>query len=371
MKKKRFLFYMGHPAHYHNISHVSAALQEKGHEIVWVARDKDVLFNLIERSPFKIILIKENRKNNSKSSLIFSILLREIRMIIICIFNRPDALIGTDIVITHVGKLLRIPSIILNEDDAKEVPFLAKFGFKYSDVTLSPFSCDIKPYHRNKVEYNGYHELAYLHPKYFVPDRKKIEHLFNGCEKYFIIRFAKLVAHHDVGKTGISKEVTLEIIKALSPFGKIYITSEGSLDPEFEPFRINISPLDIHHALYFADIYIGDSQTMAAEAAVLGTPSIRFNDFVGKLGYLEELEHTYHLTYGIKTIEPERLIEKIKEVVKDPLAKTKWAERRKKMLDSNIDVAAFWVWFFENYPLSMKQIRSGSPMLENFKATSS
>lgn len=29
---------------------------------------------------------------------------------------------------------------------------------------------------------------------------------------------------------------------------------------------------------------------MAAEATILGTPSIRFNDFVGKLGYLEELE---------------------------------------------------------------------------------
>ncbi len=35
---------------------------------------------------------------------------------------------------------------------------------------------------------------------------------------------------------------------------------------------------------------------MIAEAAVLGTPSIRFNDFVGKLGYLEDLEHKYGLT---------------------------------------------------------------------------
>jgi predicted glycosyltransferase len=34
------------------------------------------------------------------------------------------------------------------------------------------------------------------------------------------------------------------------------------------------------------DLYIGDSQTMAAEAAVLGIPSIRFNSFVGKLVYL-------------------------------------------------------------------------------------
>ena len=34
----------------------------------------------------------------------------------------------------------------------------------------------------------------------------------------------------------------------------------------------------------FASLYIGDSQTMAAEAGVLGVPFVRFNDFVGRLG---------------------------------------------------------------------------------------
>ena len=38
---------------------------------------------------------------------------------------------------------------------------------------------------------------------------------------------------------------------------------------------MNIDPSDMHHALAFASLYIGDTQTMAAEAAVLGTPSIR------------------------------------------------------------------------------------------------
>ncbi len=58
------------------------------------------------------------------------------------------------------------------------------------------------------------------------------------------------------------------------------------------------NPSDIYHALYYADLYIGDSQTIAAEKAVLGTPALRFNDFVGKIGYLEELEHKYGLTFG-------------------------------------------------------------------------
>ncbi len=48
---------------------------------------------------------------------------------------------------------------------------------------------------------------------------------------------------------------------------------------------------------------------MVAEAAVLGTLPIRFNNYVGKLSYLEELEHKYHLTFRIKTSEQEKLLE--------------------------------------------------------------
>ncbi|MBK7853743.1 MAG: hypothetical protein IPJ79_01455 [Bacteroidetes bacterium] len=66
--------------------------------------------------------------------------------------------------------------------------------------------------------------------------------------------------------------------------------------------------------MYFAHMYIGDSQTMAAEAAVLGTPSIRYNDFVGEISYLEELEHLYQLTFGFKTNNRQGMIDKITEL---------------------------------------------------------
>ena len=62
--------------------------------------------------------------------------------------------------------------------------------------------------------------------------------------------------------------------------------------------------------MHTSDLYIGDSQTMAAETAVLGIPSIRFNNFVSKLGYLEELEKTYGLTFGIKQGESKKLLSK-------------------------------------------------------------
>ena len=62
----------------------------------------------------------------------------------------------------------------------------------------------------------------------------------------------------------------------------------------------------MHHALYFAEMFIGDSQTMTAEAAVLGTPALRLNNFVGKLGYLNELERKFNLTYGLNQMKQKR-----------------------------------------------------------------
>ena len=66
----------------------------------------------------------------------------------------------------------------------------------------------------------------------------------------------------------------------------MYITSERELPEEFEKYRIKIKVNDIAHAIYFAELLIADSQTMSAEAAVLGTPYIRYNDFIGKISYL-------------------------------------------------------------------------------------
>ena len=137
----------------------------------------------------------------------------------------------------------------------------------------------------------------------------------------------------------------------------MYITSERPLEPEFEQYRLNINPLDIHHVMAFATLYIGDSQSMAVEASMLGVPALRFNDFVGKkkIGVMEELEHIYGLTYGISSHEPQQLYDKIQELIAIPNLREEFQSRRQRMLDEKIDVTAFLTWFLENYPASAVQ----------------
>ena len=173
---------------------------------------------------------------------------------------------------------------------------------------------------------------------------------------------------------------------------RIYITSERPLEPQFEKYRIKINPLDMHHVMAFASLYIGDSQTMAAEAGVLGVPFVRFNDFVGRIGYLRELEDVYELGYGIHasvlpadspirrndgSLQPsgvEELYKRVEQLVTMPSAERRelFQQRRQQMLNDKIDCAKFLTWFIEEWPKSGEAMKAapkdaGSEFLSKFK----
>lgn len=343
----RFLFYMGHPAHYHNFKHSIAGLLQKGHEVKVVARGKDVLFDLLKSEDWD--LVKFNARTSSgKLGMIKAIAGREIAMLRIARKFKPDILIGTDLVITHVGKLLNIPSVVVNEDDSAAIPLMAKLAFPYATAILAPNCCDQSPANAKKIGYEGYHELAYLHPDYFTPDRNSLPEDFRGSGSYFLLRFASLHAHHDDGRKGITDELALEIISVLKPHGRIFITSERPFSDKLEQYRLPVHPSKMHQVMAHASLYIGDSQTMAAEAAVLGVPSIRFNDFVGELSYLEELENKYKLTKGIRADKSAELLETLREWVETKDLKELWESRRQVMLSETIEVTPFWMATFEN-----------------------
>ena len=173
----------------------------------------------------------------------------------------------------------------------------------------------------------------------------------------------------------------IKILKILEPFETIYITSERLLEPQFEKYRIKINPLDMHHVMAFASLYIGDSQTMAAEAGVLGVPFVRFNDFVGRIGYLRELEDVYELGYGIHatplasdspirradgSVQPsgvEELYKRVETLVNMDADERSvlWSARRNQMLSDKVDCAKFLTWFIENYPNSATEVKNATP----------
>ena len=363
----RILVYLGHPAHYHLFKNIISKLERKGHQAKILIKTKDILEQLCKENDIQFQnILPEGRKDN-KFSMIIGLLKRDVRVAKIVKIFKPDILLSSDVSFAQVGWFLRIPAINFSEDDAEQVPEFAKLAFPFTSAILSPEVCSAWKWENKKIGYNSYQELAYLAPKYFLPDKNQIKKQIDLSKPYFIIRFSKLNAYHDEGRTGITDDITRQLIQILRDKGNIYITSEKELPAEFERFRIPINIRDMHHALYYANMYIGDSQTMTAEAAVLGTPAIRFNDFVGKLGYLEELEHRYALTFGIKTSEPEELYKKVEQLANMPNVKLEWQTRRKKMLSEKIDLTEFAVWFIENYPESFDTMKKEPEYQYNFK----
>ncbi len=363
----KILFHLGHPAHFHLFKNVIKALQEKGHQAFILIKKKDVLEDLLVESGFKFQNILPSGRKDNKLSIALGQLKQDAKLISYCIKAKPDVLIGTSVAISHAGKLLSIPSINVNEDDADVVPLYAKLSYPWATNILAPSVCRMGRWEAKTTFYNSYHELAYLHPKTFNVDKRKASKYVSLEKTFFIIRFAKLGAHHDVGIQGISNDIALKIIEILKPFGNIYITSERELDEQFEKYRIQIKPSDMHHVMALASLYIGDSQTMAAESGVLGIPFIRFNDFVGRISYLDELENKYQLGFGIKTNDTEKLYKTIEDLIKKENLKDIYQERRQKMLSEKIDLSAFMLWFIENYPKSAEIMKENTDYQNKFK----
>ena len=80
------------------------------------------------------------------------------------------------------------------------------FGYPHADTILCPEVCRTTKFDKKSIKYKSYRELAYLHPNHFMPSKEVVQKYFDHKEKNFVIRFAKLTAHHDEGVKGINKE---------------------------------------------------------------------------------------------------------------------------------------------------------------------
>ena len=123
----------------------------------------------------------------------------------------------------------------------------------------------------------------------------------------------------------------------------------------------------MHHYIYYAQALISDSPSMSGEEAMLGTPSIRINSFVGKLSTLEEMEHRYQLTFGFKPDNTQGVLKKVMELLAISKLKEEFQKRRQQMLNDKINVTAFAIWFIENYPESAKIMRANPDYQFNFR----
>ncbi|MCM1034541.1 MAG: DUF354 domain-containing protein [Paludibacter sp.] len=344
---------INHPAHVHLYKNLYRALVGKGHQVTVVVKDIPAAIRLLDLYgiPFRTI----GSKNDSLWHKGLDQLLYDWKIWWLASHRNIDIGLGSSINIPHASALCRMKSIICDDDDDAVEPLFAKYAHPFANVILSPQGTVRKA--KQTIYIPTYHELAYLHPNTFTPDPTVLQEAgLKEGEPYFILRFNAFKAHHDTGVVGLTIENKRCLIQMLSAKGKVFITTERNIDDEFRPYQLTLSPDKAHSLIYYATMLVGDSQTMTSEAAVLGTPAIRCNTFVGRIHYLEEEEQRYGLTFGFRPEQPEDMFRKIEELLSMPDLKQVWQERRRKMLADKIDYTKFLTWFVENYPNSKDNI---------------
>jgi predicted glycosyltransferase len=285
----KILFNIGHPAQVHLFRNPIRELERRGHQCKITTFAKDVSLYLLDAYGFEYEVVGEEKPTLAAKALeLFRV---ESRLYRIARSFRPDLLVGGvgNMYVAHVGKLLRKPSIAFDDTEHAKIGHCLMDPFVSVICTPSCYRGDIGP---KQVRYNGYHELAYLHPNRFTPDPAVLTELgLAEGDPFIIVRFVSWQASHDIGQHGIHDKVGL--VKALEQYGRVLITSEGALPPELQPYLIRVSPEKLHDLLYYATLYVGEGATTASECAMLGTHAIYVNSL--GLGYIAEEDDKYHL----------------------------------------------------------------------------
>lgn len=330
-----------HPAHVHFFKYAISHWRAKGHQLLVVVREKENNIQLLKA--YGIDYIKISDYAPGFWGLLVELISRDIKLYKLIRQFKPQVMVGiAGFSIASLGWLMRIPAIILTDTEHARLSNFISFPFASAICTPTFYREDAG---KKQIRYNGFQELAYLHPNLFKPDKSVIEKLgLAEQDKFFVVRFVSWGAAHDIGEKGVDADTRLSFISKLAEHGRVFITSEAKLPPALEQYKIALPPQEIHQLLYFASLYIGESPTMASEAAILGTPSVLISSWAKSAGYIMEHEK-YGLIYPFTDHKP--ALDKAMELINEPDIKAKWQEKSRRLIKEKIEVTPWLVELVE------------------------
>ena len=324
------LFDIGHPASYHLFKNAMAELRRRGHRIEIIARQKDCTEQLLTQDGWPYTPIPRPGDGllalGRQSLHTLAAVVQRAR--------RTDAAImaGISLVIGAASRLTGATSLVFGDDDATVVRFYTKMAYPPAHFIVTPECLKFENYGTKHLTFRGYKELAYLHPNRFTPDPAIRDALgLTPDRRCFLVRLVALTAHHDIGERGLSADQARTVINRLARHGRVFISAEGRLDDDLRQYALPTPANRILDVIAQADMVVGDSQTMTAEAAVLGTPALRCNTFVGRLAYLTELEQKWGLSAGFTPDRFDDVLAQVDAWLGEPNIKAIWQEKRQQI----------------------------------------
>jgi predicted glycosyltransferase len=354
----------GHPKNVHTLKHVLSGLRQRGHEFLILARDKECVQPLCKI--LNIPFFDRGRGGNGIMGRIAYMAKTVFRLHSLISNFRPDLFIsfGSPI-LAIMGFLKKKPVIVFDDHEPNRI--IQALYVPTSKAIVVP-SCFQKTLSYKQVSFDGYFELAYLHPCRFKPAADILASLkLAASQPYVLLRFVAWKALHDRSFHGMDDETKRRLVAAFSCNAKVFISAEGKLPPDLEPYRLSLTAERMHDVLAGAALFVGDSATMAAEAAVLGVPTLHLSDL--KTGYLLELQNKYCLlkSFPLSPAGIEQMITNGIQWLVDACIRSEWQTKRQCMLVDKIDVTAFMTWFIDRFPDSVKIMIADPQYSKRFK----
>lgn len=311
---------------------------DRGDRVLIVSREKECANDLLDAYGLPHTSI--SRLGTRKAALFVEMGVRVARMFRLARSFKPDLLIGImGVTIAPVGKLLRKPVAVFY--DTENAGITNRFVYPLATCVFTPdcYQGEVRGHHET---YPGYHELAYLHPNRFTPDRETARRAgVDPDEPYFLVRFVSWQASHDIGEEGLTLALKRERVKKLAARGRVCVSSEGPLPEDLEPMRFRASPETLHHVMAFARLLVGESATMASESAVLGVPAVFISE-TGR-GYTDEEEARYGLVKNFKASRAREALALVDKWLDDPRLAEGAREKRDILLEEKVDVTAWMI----------------------------
>ena len=331
----RFLIYVNTPAHAHLYKHAVRELRDAGHDVLVLARDYTCTLDILEWHD--VAYESYGYCSTSKWSLLSRLPLHYARALPAARRFDPDLVIGMGAYAAHTGALLRAPVVLLIDSETAPVDHAVSLPFARTVLTPNTFRTELCEDH---YVFPGMKESAYLHPDVFEADPTVRDRLgVESEEPYAIVRLNAFGSHHDVGKAGFTPERRHQLIEALSEYATVFVSDESGemtfTDIPAQPFSLH--PALLHDALAEADLLVADTQTMVTEAALLGTPAVRSNSFVGDddMGNFVELERR-GLIYNEAAFDA--VVERASALLRSDGVQQEWERRRNAFVEQTCNL---------------------------------
>lgn len=282
----RALFEIVHPADALFFKRPIEALRSRGDEVLVLSRRKDITCDLLDE--FGIPHRPVSVAATGTARLALELARRDVAVFRAAREFCPDVMAGFGgVAISHAGRVAGIPAVSFY--DSENAMLQTRLTWPFITHLYVPEAYGGATPEDRTTRLPGVKELSFLHPSAFRADYETA--LAAGLDperENFFVRVVAWRANHDLGKRGWSADLLRSVIGYLSGAGAVHLSSETPLPDDLRMYEYRGPRNAVHHLLAHCRALVGESATMASEAAVLGVPAIYAGrDFPG---YTRELE---------------------------------------------------------------------------------